>query len=236
MAGRPELTSRELSTRELTQGELEALSAEPESTWPGTLLVFTLWGLFPGLLLGWVGRWLGGLESIDAPVIGEVVGWALGLTLFAAMWFSARRSSDSVQRLVDADLRQGLVEVVRVCGARFTKTAHPIDTPQLAVEVGDGATLFLQGSWLTEAARFGRAEPDADSDWDERHLNGQPDPWGFPSADFTLHRLPSSGHVVRVDVEGPYFDPVPTEDPEFWRYRPRESEWLGRGGVSPGHS
>jgi len=216
-----------VGTRELTPAERRELSAGPPSTWSGTTLIFFVWGVFPSLLLGWLGRWLGGMEWFDAPALGQRLGWSLGLTLFLALWFSTRRSSRALERLVESDLKRGLVQVVAARGARFLTPEHPISEPQLVVELGDGAALCLQGGWLNEGPRFGRSEPDSESNWDDSHFNGLPEPWAFPSPAFTLHRLPSSGRVLRVEVQGSYVEPTPADDPQFLTYRTKDSEWLG---------
>ena len=217
-----------ISTRELTSAEREDLRAAPPSTWPGTALIFFVWGVVPSLALGLAGRWLGGMERFDAPVLGQFLGAALGLGLFSMLWLSTRNSARAQERLVQADLDQGSVQVVASRGARFRSPERPASDPELRAEIGDGATLSLQGAWLTEGERFGRAQPDDEAGWEDSHFNSLPEPWAFPSPAFTLHRLPVSGRVLRIEVEGPYVEPTPAGESERFTYHPADSVWLDR--------
>lgn len=219
MQDAPEDSEYSIRTRALTSAECTALRAAPPSTWPGTALVFLIWCVFPSWLFGWLARQVG-MEGTAA----HLVGVALGLTLFLALWVPTRRATRALQRAVDADVGEGLAQLVAVRGARFSRPLRPAPEPRLVAHVGEGTVLALQGEWLNEGARFGCTA--RETEWDDRHFNGLPEPWAFPCSAFTLHRLPISGRVLRIEVEGPYAEPAATRDPSLFPHRSQESTLL----------
>jgi hypothetical protein len=108
------------------------------------------------------------------------------------------------------------VEEVRVRGARAVEVDgdHSSVTPAAAIEVAGGKLLLLAGQWLDEPTTYGLPEADpCDEDG----------PFGtvFPCQGFTLRRVPASGEVRSIRIEG---EPIQLAPPfvgvELTRLRP----------------
>jgi hypothetical protein len=174
-----------------------------------SLFVFSLvffvgvFGYPPGLL----GGWLGGLAGY--PTVGQYVGWTIGLWLVVHLGVSFVRFDADTRRRVRADVERGEVDELEVRGARVVRIEAGNDSvnPTLVFDIGGGQLLLMLGQWLRSSPSvFGAAE-DAGVSEDAPWLNELPPPYAFPSADFTVRRLRSSGNVLSIRVEGEYLQP-----------------------------
>jgi len=110
------------------------------------------------------------------------------------------------------------VTVPRVVEIGFINGNAPI----LAIDIGGGTILFLQGQWLLECGTYGAEIPRNDEG--DEVFNGLPPPYAFPCSDFTVTRFPYSGEVLRIRVAGNYLAPtagVEALKPEY-RFQPCE--------------
>jgi hypothetical protein len=91
------------------------------------------------------------------------------------------------------------------------------NAPILALDIGHGRVLLLQGQWLVNDASLYGAPPLHGDPYDD-YFNGLPPPHSFPSDSFSLTRLPHSGRVLKIRVEGNYRRPERTVEglrPEY---------------------
>lgn len=195
-----------ITIRQPTSEERQVLVAQnrPDIASLGCLLVF--FGIVPGLLLGKVGSWAGGLVSPQAAGYGRWISWVFGLGMFIATLaifipYERRRRMRTRQDAAEHMVQEIAVSEPRVFEIRLISDNDPI----LAFDIGDDKILFLQGQWLREPQTYG-APPQTD-DPEEQFLNGLPRPYSFPNSAFTVTRLPHSGRVLRIRVQGNYLAP-----------------------------
>jgi hypothetical protein len=171
------------------------------------VFLLMLFGLVPGFLLAKLFSGVAGGSDL-----GRALGWTAGAASFVAAELAFRRSLRAAREASEKDLAGGEVEVVRVETDRAIALEgdHSSVHPALAVDVGGGKVLFLCGQWAWDEERFG-AEP-APDDEGEAWWNRCRPPHAFPSRRFTLTRLPSTGEVLRIDVEGEYLEPEQRPD------------------------
>ncbi|GAB5440682.1 MAG: hypothetical protein Fues2KO_10310 [Fuerstiella sp.] len=197
-----------------------AALARPDFTSFGCLLLFVaiyVWGL--GTIGHWIGIWVSPAVETAALWLGRVA--AVGLTIPFVL--SVSRYLSQQRRLAQADVKSQLVQEIHVTNPRVIEVAMIGNIgPNLAIELSDESVLYLQGQWLLNESIF-RAPVPKNDEGDDR-LNGLPDPHSFPSAEFTLTRLPHSGEVLRIDVQGEYQPPGPAVDAlkKHYRFQPSE--------------
>jgi hypothetical protein len=96
--------------------------------------------------------------------------------VLAGIFFFRKQRRHGAQRLRELDA--GRVELLRIEGARLVEQeADEGEGPIYYFGVAADKILYLEGPWLHD------------------------DP-SFPSSSFTIHRLPASGEVLRVDAAG----------------------------------
>jgi len=212
-----------ITTRQPTSEERQVLVAKdrPDIASLGCLLVF--FGIVPGFLLSKLGSWAGSLFSPQAANYGRWISWVFGLGLFITTLaifipYERRRRMRTRQDTAEQMVQEIAVSEPRVFEIGLISDNEPI----LAFDIGDKKILFLQGQWLREPQTYG-APPQTD-DPEEQFLNGLPRPYSFPSSAFTVTRLPHSGRVLRIRVQGDYLAPERTVEALRREYNFNDSE------------
>jgi hypothetical protein len=157
--------------------------------------------------------------AVAALVVGLKLGLLFGLgvvvlvlvvvALFAHSFLQYHRPIRARQR---EDEAQATVEVLAIAAAEPIEIPpmHSSVSPAFAIELEGGRTLLLLGQWLSEEATFGGTPSDRegwDDDAGDAFGNALPPPFSFPTRDFTVHRFPISGEVLRIELTGPYVHP-----------------------------
>jgi hypothetical protein len=181
------------------------------------------WGCISAFCIGlgyalWLaGGWVAGLFSADATRTGNFVGALLGVAVFA--WSATsfgrmlRRDAERAESAQDA----GVVQEIRVRAGRAVQWEglHSSIDPAVCIDIGGGRLLLLLGQWMYYRERVfsvpAGAVPEQSDELDEKYLNGMPPPWSFPSTAFTIRRVPDTGTVLSIRVEGTYLEPVPSD-------------------------
>lgn len=181
-----------------TPGELGVIRAEAGPEWASYGCLFLFW-LLPGLgtpLMGWA------LAGRIGAVIGALLSVAALLAVLA--WF--RQFDRKRQSRGERDLVERQVESLTVVAADVVELDSVGDNdPALCFQIAPSTLLLLQGQWLREPSVYGSPES-GDDPLDDR-LNGLPDPFGFPTPDFEVVRLPHSGRVLSLKPAGEYVNP-----------------------------
>jgi len=119
---------------------------------------------------------------------------------------AARKHVFDTRRKLRLDMERGVVELVIVDGADVVLATSNAVHPFFAFALEGGKVLALLGQWLWEARIYGAQSSGVIET--EQQGNGLPAPWSFPATAFTVHRLPRSGDVLRIEVRGEYLAPV----------------------------
>jgi len=184
---------------------------EPDERPTGERLLYRLdrwtWIVSPMVSLAfacfWIGRgliWLmaAGDKWDSVPVILATVGGIAGLRLSVATYHMFREERDQIQ----ADYDNGQVQIIHVTNATFIEQASAYsEGPILYLPLDDETILFLWGQWLYDPFVYGAEDHYPEGD-EETFLNGQEALFAFPCTEFTLHRLPQSGLVLRIETGG----------------------------------
>lgn len=182
------------------------------------------WGCLGAFCIGlgyalWLGGgWIAGLISAGSIRTGNFVGALVGVAVFA--WFAISfgrfflRADERAKSAKDA----GVVEEIRVRNASRAvqwEGLHSSMDPAICIDIGGGRLLLLLGQWMYYRERVFRvpagAVPEQSDEADEKYVNGMPPPWSFPSTAFTIRRVPKTGTVLSVRVEGAYLEPTPSD-------------------------
>lgn len=184
--------------------QLIAWRAQPDFASYGCLTLFL--GIAPAFLLGILGYWLGGFISEDAARYGALLGCLLAGILFVVALISFVPSERRQRRRAVRDRDAHVVEEIHVVEPSVVEIGLISDNePILAFDIGDGKILYLQGQWLYDEKTYGA--PAREGDPHEEFINGLPEPYSFPSSEFTISRLPNCGEVLRIQVTGKYLAP-----------------------------
>ena len=163
---------------------------------------FMLWKL---------GGWIGSLIGPTASSVGSWIGVFAAAALFGAVAVPLARHGRRTRAATSTAKQANLVEEIRVKCRRAVviEGDHSSITPGVCVEIGGGKLLLLLGHWLEDGDVIGvpKGERPRPSDDDDRYVNRHPPPWAFPAASFTLRRLPASGNVISLRIDGPYLEP-----------------------------
>lgn len=163
-----------------------------------------------GMVVAWLGGWLGLFVSLRAVTTGRCIGAGLSLGLFFYALFSLIPLERRSRRRAAKDWESQSVEELAVSQPRVVEIGLINDNePILAFDIGQGRLLFLQGQWLRDETIYGAKAPEEDDPFDQ-YLNGLPPPHSFPSTEFTVVRLPHSGRVLGIRVSGEYLRPSET--------------------------
>ncbi len=104
------------------------------------------------------------------------------------------------------DLQSGYVQILHIVDPILVQQIDEDEDPILYFEIAEGLVLLLMGQWLLEPSIYGFAGEPPLSEVD--HLNGLPDPFGFPSREFEITRAERSGEVFAIKVLGAYLEPI----------------------------
>jgi hypothetical protein len=196
-------TTRPLSDAERAELERRAQWKVNEDL-GGAITFFCVLGVFGGTL--------GSCASARVPhALPIALGLSFVLWLFAARTnLRARLAEKTAYR---RDLAKGEARVLHVEDADVAiRKERGSEGPTLVMKVSEQQVLFLGGQWLLDDALYGDGvggggDGDGDGDaFDEKHLNGLPDPHGFPAKSFELAFAPASRVVFAIRVLGPYAD------------------------------
>jgi hypothetical protein len=191
-------------TPTLKEQRLTAGGTRPDLASYGCLAIF--FAAVPGLLLGKLGSWLGGFISTDASIYGKWIGWSVAAVVFAFALVSFIPHERRRRLRVSQDLQAQIVQEIHVTNSRAFEVGLINDNePIIVFDIGGNNILFLQGQWLRDSETYGAVVSEDDS-YDEV-FNGLPEPYSFPSTDFTVTRLPHSGDVIGIRVAGKYLVP-----------------------------
>lgn len=146
--------------------------------------------------------------------------WIAVFALVGVLYLIKRRRRPTA---ADLDFDHARVEVLRVKEARVCELALIDDNePILCFQIDDDHLLYLQGPWLRNPRLYG-ASLLQDDPLDER-INGLPDPFGFPCAEFTLERFPHTGRVLSIRPASGYTPVENIVDALSSEYEFRDSE------------
>lgn len=212
-----------IATRPPTPEECCVLEGQkrPDVASYGCLMLF--FGIIPILLFGTLGAWIGSFASQQAVIYGRWSGWAagIGILVLALATFIPYERRQRLRRRKDSETL--LVQEIAVSDPRVLEIGLINDNePILAFDIGEQKILFLQGQWLREPGIYDA--PDQDIDPEEQFLNGLPKPFSFPSNAFTVTRLPHSGRVLSIRVQGDYLAPEKTVEALQREYEFGDSE------------
>ncbi|MDB4992706.1 MAG: hypothetical protein JWM74_138 [Myxococcaceae bacterium] len=189
-------TKRPLSASERAALErLTQFSANRDLGGPITFLAVL------GVLGGTAGSWLGRSIPHALPV---------SLAIALVVWLMASRVNLRARwrekGAYRSDLARGEAEVLEVEDPDVLEEAPGGSAgPIIVMKVSPTRVLVLSGQWLWSATLYGR--PAEDDTFDEQHLNGAPEPFGFPAQRFEIAIAPKSRFVLGIRVLGPYAPP-----------------------------
>jgi hypothetical protein len=181
-----------------------------------------LYVVFAGLSAYGLSQIFGFLGWLFSPTIeyygkwfGVLLSMVLILPLLSMFWKAARKW----KHLAELDLDSDVVEEIQVVTNRVIEIGTEGNAdPILAIDLDDRKILYLQGQWLFDPHVYGAAGPENEPDQSGDFLNGLPGPYSFPSNNFTVVRLPSSGDVLRIAVSGDYLKPEGVVEGLKWAY------------------
>jgi len=151
-----------------------------------------------GSLFFFLGKLIAKLTSAPhLPLILGIVGALAGIwpsILFFRAFARARTQSQG-------DVNLGAVEVFEVTDPIVVKQEEYNDEgPIYYLDIGEGKIMFLCGQWMFDP----HIVPDGPSQVPDDET------MAFPSSHFRLHRVPTSGDVIRVENLGKPVAPVKT--------------------------
>ncbi len=202
--------SHTISTRRPTEPEQRVIAAQAGTPTAGYGCILIAFGWIPLALLVVIAAVLTGWLPPAPWYAWAVLAGGLVVSAWILVWMLAQfRAHERKQRAkADRDLEKMTVEVIEVREPRAVEIVpNSPAAPALALDVGGGRVLYLQGQWLREGETYGA--PRQTDEPDESYFNGYPPPHAFPSTRFALARLPESGRVLGILVSGSY---VPVGD------------------------
>lgn len=160
-----------------------------------------------------------------AGVVGTLPRLLLSAALLAALLWPVNLAGSWLLRRRAAQLAGVEVEILQVECERAValEGEHSSVDPALLVEIGGGKLLFLCGQWAWDPATYGAGD-DASSSEDTQAWNRLFPPHEFPARRFTLTRLPLTGQVLGIRIEGPTLLPERSLQVELAARRPRRSD------------
>lgn len=163
---------------------------------------------------GLIGYWVGSFSSPMVASYARWAGWITGVALGLPILFALIPFDRKLRKLAERDHVAQLVQDIHVVDPRVIEVAAIGNrSPNLAIDIGAGKILYLQGQWLYKEELYGAVSPaeDEGDDGDDR-FNGLRPPFSFPATEFVISRLPVSGEVLRIQVLGDYIQPGPPRD------------------------
>jgi hypothetical protein len=194
-----------ISTRPPTSDEHQIIDQDASFHFGG--LIFTALFFGAGAFgAGLVGEWLGSFFSNTVAKVGRYVGWGLGGGFVLLLLAACIGGELARRRLGRRDKADQQVQEIDVRNPRVIEIDPLNDhAPLLCFDMGDNMLLYLRGQWMLDIGIYGSDSPNGDEndDW----FNGLDDPYGFPSTEFTVARLPHTGKVLRITIRGNYLPP-----------------------------
>jgi hypothetical protein len=129
----------------------------------------------------------------------------VGLGIIPSVWLYRMFALERTE--VISDLTGGSVEVVDVCDpVLVSQEEYNSEGPICYLDIGRNKILFLWGQGMYDPHVFPGSAGHSDP--------AQPDQCPFPCSRFRLHRIPESGRVLRVELQG---NPVAPNKMLKWR-------------------
>jgi len=202
-----------IANRSLTEEErkrVEALSTLNANHLAFMFISFLGFG-FLGYLLGRIAGWVGEGTRLFSSNIAVRFVLTLGIVAGVAFSFLWGKRALALVALAKRELQKGEAEVIHVQDCRYFQQDERNDEgPTLYFDLGDRKLLALRGQWIFDEQIYGASRKAGDENDSEGPLNGLEAPYAFPSTEFTLHRLPTLGTVLKVEVQGRYLKPERT--------------------------
>jgi hypothetical protein len=159
---------------------------------------------------------LGVLGATAGSCLGRSIPHALPASLGIALvlGFAAARANVRARWGEKAayrkDFARGEAEVLEVRDPEvLEQEAGGSEGPTIVMRVSPTQVLVVSGQWLWSGALYG-CESETE---DDAHVNGAPDPFGFPAQHFEIALAPTSRLVLGIRVLGPYATPRRTLAP-----------------------
>lgn len=217
-----EIVPFDITYRPLSAAEMKSIRRIVRFTadhWAWILCPPFAFGAF-GYVGGHLIEWLLGLIGIDvAPVVERtlmILGAVIGVPAAWLTW----RSFCSARTAVKHELGDANVEVIRVTDVQLIQQSEYNDEgPTYYFDDKNGRILLLWGQWIFD--------PHVVILSNAHDLNSDETADVFPADRFTVHRLPESGMVLRIEVDG-----YPAKPKQTLRWNDvslaglRASEWL----------
>lgn len=201
-----------LSTRSLTAREQKLLRASSRLSlddWTWILVPGPSFG-FGGYVFGFGVEWLFSLSTLDAAPYARI-GLAIvcaGLGLFASVHiYGALKGATNAAK---TDLTNERVQIIHVSDASvIQQQEYNSEGPILYLSLDSDTILFLWGQWLFDPYVYG-AENHMIADDADTFPNAQDRQFAFPCTEFTIHRSPQLGRVLKIETNGKPLSPIKT--------------------------
>ena len=172
-----------------------------------------IFGVAAIVVLWWCLGWLGALIGPKWARLGHIVGACAGIFALLVAVSGVGKIAQRDRVRLKADLDKGEVEILDVRTSRVCtlEAEHSSIDPAVCFDLGGNLLLLLVGQWMWDSKTYvgpkGEKPPPSGGDEGDDYVNAFPPPWSFPSAEFTLRRLPESGEVLSIVPKGDYVKP-----------------------------
>ncbi len=201
-----------VSTRSLNPTERKQLRSSSRLSlddWTWVLAPSPSFG-FLGYIIGLGVEWFISLFNVGiAPFahIGLAIpGVCFGLIASVYIYRALKSVADAAQ----SDLKNGSVQIIHVADSPVIQQEEYNDEgPILYFQIDADTILLLWGQWLFDPHTYG-AENYTIPDDVETFLNAQDRRFAFPCTEFTIHRSPELGRVLKIETNGKPLSPIKT--------------------------
>jgi len=211
-----------VSTRSLNPTEQKRLRASSRLSvddWAWVLVPGPSFA-FLGYIVGLGVEWVFSLFNLDITPFAHI-GLAIPgvcFGLFASVYIY--RALISAADAARSDLKNESVQIIHVTDSPVIQQEEYNDEgPILYFQLDAETILVLWGQWLVDPHTYG-AENHAIADDAETYLNAQDRKFAFPCTEFTIHRSPKLGRVLKIETNGKPLSPITTLD---WRDIPLQN-------------
>jgi hypothetical protein len=201
-----------VSTRSLNpteQKQLRASSRLSLDDWAWVLVPGPSFGIL-GHIVGLGVEWLFSLFNLDVAPFAHI-GLAIPgvcFGLFASVYIF--RALTSAADAAQSDLTNESVQIIHVTDSPvIQQEEHNDEGPILYFQLDNETILFLWGQWLFDPHIYG-AEYHTIAHDVETFLNAQDREFAFPCTEFTIHRSPKLGRVLKIETNGKPLFPIKT--------------------------
>lgn len=201
-----------VSTRSLNPTERKRLRASSRLS-----LDDWAWILVPGPSFGFLGyfiglgvEWVFSLFDLDiapfAHIVSAIPGVCFGLFASVYIYRALKSAADAAK----SDLKHESVQIIHVTdSAVIQQEEYNDEGPILYFQLDAKTILFLWGQWLFDPHVYG-AENLTIAEDAETFLNAQECQFAFPCTEFTIHRSPELGRVLKIETNGNPLSPIKT--------------------------